>query len=319
MSDNSEYKGSNKELGDLFSSIKKAARNVEYSPARKIDLSIRNDAYGQLALPFMSDLSRAVPNIFLRCAIFGALGAMSKRTYYELRKMASVAGYEVFYTGSALCQKDFSVWQNIIYLCQGEEVGKPVQFTAYEMLMLLGMKDTGTNRKNLHTRLSRLSASSVEIKTKDGLYSGSLIQEFVRDEKTKLYTVSLNPNLMQFFGPDTYTSIGWDIRQALEKKELAQFLHGFYSSHAKPYEYKITTLLEIANTKNPFARGSKQKLLRALNDYAEISTRMGEKVSFSVIDERINLQRQPSPSQGLHLVKRMVEKRRQRARERLKP
>jgi hypothetical protein len=42
--------------------------------------------------------------------------------------------------------------------------------------------------------------------------------------------------------------VEWAVRHELDGKPLAQWLHGFYASHAKPFPLKIETLHRICGS-----------------------------------------------------------------------
>jgi TrfA protein len=65
------------------------------------------------SLPSWPDAVRAVPNGFLRSALFGAI-AKGRRRYLERELIATVEGVEIRYTGQRLDQGDLDVWASIL-------------------------------------------------------------------------------------------------------------------------------------------------------------------------------------------------------------
>ena len=77
-------------------------------------------------------------------------------------------------------------------------------------------------------------------------YFGPLIEGGLRDEVTGLYILKLNPDLVKLYGAGMWTAIDWEQRQALRRKPLVLWVHGFYSSHADPYPMKIEKLMQLS-------------------------------------------------------------------------
>ncbi len=69
-----------------------------------------------------------------------------------------------------------------------------------------------------------------------------------RDDQTGKYFIEINPKIMALYGHDGWTGIEIEQRLALKFQPLAQWLHGFYSTHAKPYPYKVSTLKEFCGS-----------------------------------------------------------------------
>lgn len=107
---------------------------------------------------------------------------------------------------------------------------------------------TGKNRDLLEERLTRLRANAIEIKQEQCHYIGGLIDEAFKDSKTKKWVIVLNPRLGALFADDQFTQIDWAVRHALNNHPLAQWLHGFYASHARPYDMYVRTLHKLCGT-----------------------------------------------------------------------
>lgn len=147
---------------------------------------------------------------------------------------------------------------------QRAKAGEPFRFTAYAMLGALRKTDTGGNRRVLHKRLLRLKANGVEIVHEHRTYVGSLLAFFERDQGSGEYVIALDPQLLPFFGPDQFTRVNWDVRLDLEGKPLAQWLHGFYESHAVPFKMGVVSLMKWSGSENVNSRSASQKLRKAL-------------------------------------------------------
>lgn len=113
-------------------------------------------------LPLWPDAARGVPNIALRSALFGAIGKGSRR-YLEREKIFAQTGITILYTGAQLDQGDLDVWETVLHLARVQPIGQECNITAYRLLQLLALTDTGANRKTLKRRLSRLNACALDV------------------------------------------------------------------------------------------------------------------------------------------------------------
>ena len=200
-------------------------------------------------LPLWPEPVRAVPNGFLRSALFGAI-AKGKRAYLERQEIHAQEGVRIVYTGARLDQGDLDVWETVLHTVRLQALGNQCRVTAYQLLKVLGKTDTGINRDTLDRRLSRMKATGVDVTVGRYGYEGSLIDEVFRDKETRQYVIRLNPKLSALFAADQFTQVEWGVRHALDGKPLAQWLHGFYASHAKPFPMKAETLLKLAGSEN---------------------------------------------------------------------
>lgn len=279
----------------------------EATPAKPPEDQVDGQAGGKVVhLPVWPNPVRAVPNGVLRSALFGALPKGPRRTM-KLERVAALEGIEIFYTGEQLDQDDLDVWEAVLHVCREQAMGKRHAFTAYELLKLLGKDDTGGKRgtrKLVDDRLERLHTCTVRIKVGRYSYSGHLIHELYRDEETRRYEIVLNPKLSGLFGPDQFTQLEWAVRQALDGKPLAQWLHGFFSTHAAPLPIKISTLRELCGSEVARTCDFKKKLIKALEAVSVASEAHGQPFGFTLERDLVCVQRTASKSQLRHLAKK---------------
>ena len=242
-------------------------------------------------LPLWPEAVRAVPNGMLRSALFGAI-RRGPRRYLDREKVAAIEGVEIEYTGQRLDQGDLDVWECVLHIARSQAMGRECRFTAYTMLKMLGKADTGGNREVLHKRLLRLRANAVEMKQKRFSYIGGLLDEAYKDNTTYEYVVVINPKLHPFFAADQFTQIDWVVRRALDGQPLAQWLHGFYASHAEPYPMSMATLLRLSGSENAEPRSGRQKLRQALEAVEKASKIHGQSFSYEVIGGVIHVKKQ---------------------------
>lgn len=256
-----------------------------------------------IMLPLWPEVVRGVPNGMLRSALFGAVKKGSRR-YIEGEKVAALDGIEIRYTGQRLDQGDLDVWESVLHVARLQEIGKQCRFTAYAMLKLLGKTDAGTNRETLHKRLMRLKANAIEVQQGRYSYAGSLIDDVYRDEETHEYVLILNPKLHALFTADQFTQIEWRVRHALNGHQFAQWLHGFYASHAKPFPMRPETLLKLCGSEDASPSSGRQKLRKALDAVVEASKAYGEGFSYAVMGDLVHVEKKAKGAQRRHLAKK---------------
>lgn len=246
-----------------------------------------------------SDLMRAIPNIALRSALFA--GTRGSQHHLENVEICTTAGAKITYTGPQLEQGDLNVWVALLFVARRDGRWTECHTTAYQLLKTLGITDTGKNRKQLTHRLSRLKATVLNLQSSKFDYEGSLIDELTRDEKTKKLIILLNPKLSALFGFDQYTRVNWRVRHRLAGKPLAQWLHGYYSSHANPFPVRVETLHGLCGSEARVSRDFKKDLLRSLESIRIASMEYGLTFNYQVHDSLIYINKSGSPSQNRHL------------------
>lgn len=255
-------------------------------------------------LPIWPDAVRAVPNGFLRSALFGAI-KKGARAYLERAEIRAQDGITLRYTGARLDQGDLDVWETIMHLVRLQKMDDECRVTAYQLLKTLGKTDTGINRDTLDRRISRMKATGVDVKVGNCSYEGSLIDEVFREEESREYVIRLNPKLHVMFSPDQFTHVEWAVRRALDGQPLAQWLHGFYASHAKPHPMRVDTLLELSGSENTSQTSARQKLRKALDAVTKACKVHGQGFSYEIIHNLVYVKKEASGAQKRHLAKRL--------------
>lgn len=256
-------------------------------------------------LPLWPDIVRGVPNVALRSALFGAI-KKGARPYLEQQEILAQRGIHIIYTGARLDQGDLDVWETVLHIARLQALGNECRVSAYQLLKALGKTDTGKNRKVLDRHLSRMKATALIVKVDKFSYEGSLIDEVYRAEESREYVIRLNPKLQVLFKEDQFTQIDWKIRHALDGKPLAQWLHGYYASHAKPYPISMAVLLELSGSENRELRSSRQKLRKALDALVEVSSTHNQSFSYKIHNDLIYVEKQPSKPQRRHLARKLT-------------
>lgn len=287
----------------VLSQLARLEESRKRSIARPKESKVEDEV---VSLPSWSDSVRRVPNVALRSALF-SIGANVERTYVERAEINSLGGISILYTGAVLDQCDLSVWEAVLHIARMQELGLECRVTAYRLLKVLSKTDTGNNRKILDKQISRLKATALQIRVGRHSYEGSLIHEVYRaqgDRSQRIYVIRLNPKLHVLFNRDQYTDVNWLIRQSLNRKPLAQWLHGFYSTHAKPYDLRVETLHQICGSRATCLNDFKKDLRRSLESLALASKAAGQSFSYVLDGDLVRVKTTPSRSQQRHLARK---------------
>lgn len=260
-----------------------------------------------IQLPLWPEPARGVPNVALRSALFGVV-KKGTRHYLKKEKIYSQADIELFYTGEQLDQGDLDLHETVTHVCRVQALGSECRVTAYQLLKLMGKGDTGPNRDTLDARLTRMKATAICVSVGRYSYEGSLIDEVWRDKNTKEYVIVLNPKLAALFESDQFTLVDWNVRRALSGKQLAQWLHGYYASHAKPFPVSVSMLHDLCGSDIVRIDHFREKLKTALDAVVAISEAKGYTFSYTIVDDLVHVEKTPSKAQKKHLNKKISSK-----------
>lgn len=245
------------------------------------------------------DAVRGVPNAILRSALFGAT-RRGKRAYNEAALKASVGGVILVHTGPQLDQGDLDVWEQCLQLARGRPLGMPIQFTAGSFLKAIGRGTGKSQYEWLKSSLRRLMLALVEVKDGRMAYAGQLIHDLCRDEATGKHSICLNPRITALYGPGGWSWVDWGHRTTLQKSPLAQWLHGFYTSHAQAYPYKVETIHKLCGSESKNVTDFRKDLRKALQLLEEVAGWETTLDSSGIV----RVWRKASKSQQRHLAKK---------------
>lgn len=249
-----------------------------------------------IQLPLWPEPARGVPNSALRGALFAAIQG-KHRQYLKRELLAVQQGMEIRFTGMQLDQSDLDVWEQALHFARQHPLGTRCDFSAYAFLKALGRKTGNSQHEQLKDNFARLGGCLLEV-THGQLTYGSSLLEFVRDEVTGRYAVHFNPTLSNLYDAG-WTAVEWQQRQALRRKPLALWLHGFYATHADPHPMRIETLRELSGSRTKTLFHFTANLKHAFNDLKAIEAIDG----YDVTDGLVCVTRTPSPSQKKHLTR----------------
>jgi len=285
-------------LGKLQEMEKRATGKVS-APVDLPALATAQQVAQVIQLPLWPEAVRGVPNSVLRSALFGAI-KRGRRAYLQREALASVDGVTVLFTGPRLDQADLDVWEQCLHLARGRELGERVQFAAHGFLRAIGRSTGGKDVEWLKGAFARLSSSVVEIKDGSRAYFGAMLHGGARDDETGAYSIEINPKIVALYGREGWTQVEWQQRQALKGQPLAQWLHGFYATHAQPYPYHAETLHKLCGSEAKNLTDFRKDLRKALEHIREAAGWGGEVTH----DGLVVVERTPSKSQKRHLAKK---------------
>lgn len=290
-----------KKLDDLLARIPEIQAKAKQQTKRE-PLSDAPLPRNVVKLPIWPEPVRAVPNGFLRSALFGAI-RKGRRRYIKGEQLAALDGIEIRYTGERLDQGDLDVWESVLHAVRLQEMGSQCRITSYALLKLTGKTDTGKNRVTLHERITRLRANAVEVKQGRYTYIGGLIAGAAKDEETQEWVIELDAKLRPLFAADQFTQVEWAVRHALDGQPSAQWLHGFYASHAKPFPLKVETLHKLCGSEATLMSDFAKTLRKALDAVVEASAAHGEGFSYEVHGDLVHVEKKARGTQRRHLAK----------------
>lgn len=231
-------------------------------------------------LPLWEESVRALPNSLARSALFTAANRSIARENLRNRKIASVKGIEIIYTGEELRQEDGDVFLQIVHLARQQPLGEIVEFSGYGLLKELDWTTSKASYDRLRECINRLSTTTVQVKmsfpgeiSREKGFGSSLIRKFEWDETaargtSQRWRVWLEPEIIYLFRENTYTKIDW--KQRLRLPPLAKWLHQFYFSHREPIGYKVETIKMLCGSRIAVLGKFRYKLREALDNLIEV-------------------------------------------------
>jgi hypothetical protein len=274
--------------------IKVAERLRERARAKNAGRDVSSVFQEVVQLPLWEERVRGLPNSFARSALFTSANRSVERENFKRRKIATLRGAEIFYTGEELRQDDGDVFLQIVHLARQQPLGDVVEFSGYALLKDLEWTTSKGSYERLRDSINRLSSTTVLVKT-DGSYTGqsekgfggSLVRKFewnadAERGTSQCWRIWLEPEIVVLFGRDTYTRIDW--AQRLQLPPLAKWLHQFYFTHEKPIGYKVETIRTLCGSRIAVLAKFRYKLREALALLVEV----GFLVSYD-IDSRTDI------------------------------
>jgi hypothetical protein len=202
----------------------------------------------QQLLPDIFEDRRAIPNCFLRGALFGMV-RKGRRALVDNQPIFTMSQYQVSFTGHELDQNDLELWDTLMYLAKERNVDNELRISLYDLCQQMRLSFTKTAYVALGARLSRLQLGQVRIKASKKLFFGSLINNVYMEEGDHgRLVVEYNKKLTPLFTDGDYTLISVDIRHLLGDNQLARWLYNFYESHSEPIPFAIDFIQKLCRS-----------------------------------------------------------------------
>lgn len=260
----------------------------------------------QQLLPLWESPQRSVPNGFMRSGLFRARDDSVSRGFERNVTVASLANYEIQFSGVPLIQDDLTVLISLLSLARGQHLEQRVVFSGYGLLRAMGWTINTRSYEKLRTSISNLKLAVLSIREKqaDGMrrYDGNIIRDFacvsqtgsdnVPDGTREQWWVRFEPAIATLFVHDSTTLLEWPFRIRLgSKRPLAAFLHGFWSTHREPHPISIAKLHELAMSGSSLSvfRRSVKKALETLVTFGFLDSYTIESDMVQVIRARKRL------------------------------
>jgi hypothetical protein len=260
-----------------------------------------------IQLDFWEDGKRAGPNAIFRSAVFPALNNKQSRRYLKEQYLFSVSGVEVIFTGEQFDQSDLDVYLELLNLARPFPLGTPVKFSAYGILKALGRSTGNANHKWLHSVLIRLRSGTLDLADHKKRYFGGLIEGGFKDEITRHYEITINPQFAVLFGFGMWATIDRVQRYALGRNAVAKSLHAYYSTHAAPDAHSFETLAGIAGLTDKRARRIRATI-KAAHDLLK-SAQIGFLKDYETKDNTISAYIRHTPGQNRHIIRKIIKSR----------
>jgi hypothetical protein len=222
-------------IDDKIKEFKKTLITKEQRQKEAEEAKLLGTAMQQL-LPDIFEEKRAIPNSFLRGALFGMV-RKGRRALVENKPIFTMSQYEIAFSGAELDQNDLELWDTLIYLAKSNNVKNELRITLYELCRHLKIADNGNNRTALIERVKRLKFGVVNLKVNEQEFFGSLINNGFVDTSDGRLVIEYNKKLAPLFSEGDYTLISADIRHLLGDNQLARWLYNFYESHNEPIPF----------------------------------------------------------------------------------
>lgn len=292
-------------LKNIYLSIQEREAAAALSPPKDQE---ENTKAQIIQFPQWADERRAAMHAAFRSALFPALNFKEGRPFLKEKRLASVEGVDVIFTGEQFDQSDLDVFLELLNIAKETLFGVECSFSAYGLLKTLGRATGNANHKWLHSVLIRLRSGTVDMTDHKIRYFGGLIEGGFKDEITKNYTISINPKWARFFKAGLWASLDNDQRRALGRNQTAKALHAYYSTHAAPGPHSYRKLAELVGLNNKQQRDVRANVIKAHEELKRVGFLSDYEAGANTIKTTIN----NTPSQTLHLIGKVTKSRRSR-------
>lgn len=233
---------------EFFEQAKKFLITKENRQKAADEAKILGTAMQQL-LPEIFEGKRAIPNCFLRGALFGMV-RKGRRALVGDMPIFSMSQYDLTFTGYELDQNDLEVWDTLIFLAKDRDIDNELKISLYELCQIMKLSDQKINRENLLNRAKRLALGKISIKHNSKEYYGSLIDDvYIDSNGDGRLVIRYNKKLAPLF-TDDFTYVSADIKHLLGDNQLARWIYNFYESHREPLPFALNFIQKLCRSES---------------------------------------------------------------------
>lgn len=265
---------------------------------------LKNAAGKQLELKLEEwpERVRGVPNVLLRSSLFSI--SQTRPISRRLTLITCVDGVEIKFKGEHFNQDDLDVWQALVHRARKQPLGTFVHFTVNDILRELDRKTGGTQHIQLQEEIARLIGGVIEMRwvNEGKKIQDTLVEKSFYDEKSETYVLMLSTELLTIY-QSGYTYVDWQERKLYRRNSLAKWLHGFYTSHAEPFAYKVETIRDLCGSNKSQRLTDFRKALRVALDLLKKHNTLQD-ATISPDRDLVEVKKVPTQSQRRHLDKK---------------
>jgi hypothetical protein len=270
-----------------------------------------------IQLPLWPEPVRGAPNAPVRSALFAGIQSKDRKILGTTKEkgqpldpvlIAAQTGITIKYAGLQLNQYDATVFFEGLHRARMHPLGTECVFRGYDFLHTIGRSDSKLNYQDLHQSLTRLRDGRVVIEWEENgrryYFEGGLIDNYKREETTKLYKIRFAKEIKALFAPACWTQLEWAERMALNGNLQAQWFHSYFCSHADPFPVTVAFLHEKSGSAARLLKHYRAEVKKTLD---RLKKALGWQ--YELREDLITVTRPPSASQARHVIRNAAKKR----------
>ncbi|MFX1715546.1 hypothetical protein [Paraburkholderia sp. A1RO-5L] len=249
-------------------------------------------------LPSWSDMAQALPNTFLRTALFGSGRSIQSENDKVLsgdstllvteKEVASFQNLTLSFSGYKLCQFDRLVYATCLDYYRErplspDEQPRHVSTSFYEFACRMGNAYSVKAHKAIRASLLRLSFAQMRLRyQRMNIEVPKLLSVTFEDGEadgdfkgSDVLLLRVTASVAELFGPGAWTAVA---REAVRYDGLTGWLASFYASHSVPQWLSVKRLYALSGYESHM-RNFKASLIRALEKLKDGKTPLCSRVA----------------------------------------